>query len=294
MTERRDPAMRYRLAALTSRERGYLIVVKKYVGYFDDSGHPDDQSAVVVAGQIASEEQWHRLEREWNETMKKEFGRELVFHMTDFMAGGGEFKGRDWKQRSRVPMALARIICGRVEKQFGIVVPMETYRQINEEYAFEEIIGTPYALAGRTVTCSIDEWKDAYAKECPYPALIFEDGSKHKGDLREVMNKDRKSEPIFKKKESIVSLQAACFLAWEMFSYFKTRRETPELTYLVESYVPHDFGIINVSDFLDTVNKGNVKRRSDLDETRKIVFHSSLKRIRRRTIGRQPKGKVSK
>jgi hypothetical protein len=268
-------------------------MVKKYAGYFDDSGHPDDQSAVVIAGQIANQEQWLYLENEWQERIKKEFGREIVFHMTDFMARGGDFKGIDRRQHSHLPMTLARIICGRVEKQFGIVVPMKTYRQINEEYAFEEIIGTPYALAGRTVTRSIDEWKDKYASESPYPLLIFEDGSKHKGDLREVMNKDEKPEPIFRKKEDIVSLQGACFLAWEMFQYFKTGKETPELTYMVDSYVPSDFGIINECDFLHIVKLGNVKRRSDMDKNKVVVFHNSLKRIRRRTIGRQPKGNVT-
>lgn len=88
--------------------------------------------------------------------------------MTDFRSGGGDFKGIDRKDHNQLPMILAHVICGRVAKQFGTVVPMGTYRKINDEYAFEEVIGRPYALAGRTMICSIDDWKERYARDSRY------------------------------------------------------------------------------------------------------------------------------
>ncbi|MGA2605825.1 MAG: hypothetical protein ABSH01_00025 [Terriglobia bacterium] len=54
----------------------------EYRAYFDDSGHPDDQEAVVVAGFIASEHDWFFFEREWQDILDRE-GMES-FHMTDF------------------------------------------------------------------------------------------------------------------------------------------------------------------------------------------------------------------
>jgi hypothetical protein len=44
----------------------------EYSAYFDDSGHPDDQEAVIVAGFISSEEQWLLFEREWQEILDRE------------------------------------------------------------------------------------------------------------------------------------------------------------------------------------------------------------------------------
>jgi len=79
-----------------------------------------------------------------------------------------------------------------------------------------------------------------------------------------------------------------------MFNYFKAGKETPELTHMVESCTPHDFGIIDEGQFLRTVKLAKVPRRKDMDASRQIVFHSSLRRVRERTIGRQPKGKAAK
>ena len=61
--------------------------------YLNNSGHPDDQDAVVVAGWVATLEQWLLLEDGWKHVLK-EFGiLSGVFHRTDFQSGYGEYKG---------------------------------------------------------------------------------------------------------------------------------------------------------------------------------------------------------
>ena len=68
---------------------------------------------------------------------------------------------------------------------------------------------------------------------------------------------------------------------------FQLRQDTSTLR-------PHDFGIIDGGQFLRTVKLAKVPRRKDMDSSRQIVFHSWLKRIRKRTIGTQTKGKPPK
>src|ERR1700722_18457265 len=65
-----------------SPDRLWLALMTEFAAYFDDSGHPDDQVAVVVGGLIASERQWLLFEKEWREILEP-MGIE-AFHMTDF------------------------------------------------------------------------------------------------------------------------------------------------------------------------------------------------------------------
>src|SRR5580658_8488112 len=57
--------------------------VAMYSAYFDESGHPDGGGVyMVVAGCVASVDQWAHLDREWGELLRP-LGIE-VFHSTDF------------------------------------------------------------------------------------------------------------------------------------------------------------------------------------------------------------------
>jgi hypothetical protein len=58
-------------------------MAQEFIVYFDDSGDPDSEKIVVVAGFVASNEQWFRFEREWKQLLESE--GLVSFHMTDFM-----------------------------------------------------------------------------------------------------------------------------------------------------------------------------------------------------------------
>jgi len=53
-----------------------------YTAYFDESGSPVEGKALVVAGYVASVEQWLKFDDEWRETLACEGVKR--FHMRDF------------------------------------------------------------------------------------------------------------------------------------------------------------------------------------------------------------------
>jgi len=58
-----------------------------FTAYYDESGSPDAQ-AVVVAGFVASDDQWKEFERNWNESLQK-FGISY-FHEVEFAQSVGD------------------------------------------------------------------------------------------------------------------------------------------------------------------------------------------------------------
>jgi hypothetical protein len=62
----------------------WIAVMADYALYIDDSGHPDDQAFVVVAGFIATEKEWLDFDPAWKSALKDN-GLAEPFHMTDFM-----------------------------------------------------------------------------------------------------------------------------------------------------------------------------------------------------------------
>jgi hypothetical protein len=103
--------------------------ISAFTGYFDDSGHPDDQPVVIVAGHIATVEQWLILEREWGEVMGIGLdGKPRIFHMADLSE----------KERAEIVPKLISIIIRRVRKQLSITIPMDVYLEVNDLYPVEE------------------------------------------------------------------------------------------------------------------------------------------------------------
>lgn len=255
--------------------------MKKYAAYFDDSGHPDDQEAVVVAGFIASEDEWLLFEREWQEILDRE-GLE-IFHMTDFE------KSKIWPQYKKDALLgrLINTIKTRTVRSISQGVWMRDYRQINEKWAFEETIGPPYALAGRTVTKSLADWKRNSASEDKL-LVFFEDGTKHKGDFIDAMERDQLPCPVFIKKREATPLQAADLLAWEVFNAFRTKQVRPSLHKLVGDLPPespdHGFFGIEALERICNHKDARVPLRSALPPGTVIVHHSSPKKHRKRTI----------
>src|SRR6516164_7710990 len=112
-----------------------------YSIYMDDSGHPSSQPRVVVAGFLASEKQWMDFEPKWKTVLEK-YGLGEAFHMTDFESGKR-------KDRSAVLDSLTNVIVEHMRSSFSCVVDMGGYKKVNDIYALEEAIGTPYSIAMR-------------------------------------------------------------------------------------------------------------------------------------------------
>src|SRR5258708_30237711 len=73
--------------------RTWILVMIECAIYLDDSGHPSDKPRVIVAGFLASEEQWLAFEPEWKDALKKHNLGD-AFHMTDFESGKRKDRGK--------------------------------------------------------------------------------------------------------------------------------------------------------------------------------------------------------
>src|SRR5882762_4956327 len=176
--------------------------------YFDDSGSPDDTLAVVVAGFVASDEQWQHFERNWNDTLKQ-FGVPM-FHMKEFAHSVGAFSKfkRNREDREWLLRQLLSHIKLRVRHSCGHAVIMDDFRKVNSFYALESINITPYSLCGRTCLASVSDWARRWGIAEDQIRYVFEDGSRGKGTLEQRILRDKEITPEFKKKHESIPLQA--------------------------------------------------------------------------------------
>jgi hypothetical protein len=147
--------------------------VANFEAYFDDSGHPS-QSVVLVAGFISTKEKWKKFEDEWNRVLKDAGLAHL--HMTDFENSKKWTSLKKQSLRRRFRNAITRWTLFHISH----TVPMPEYRKINDQYAFEEYQGGPYALAARTVAKSINDWKRKNMKSQDRLEVLFEAERKFK------------------------------------------------------------------------------------------------------------------
>lgn len=225
------------LFASTGRPRFMAV----FVGYFDASGDLEDPSTHVlsVAGWIAPEAKWRRLERAW----KKICDREGVsgLHMKEFAHFQGEY--RDWKgdelRRQKFLSDLAGVIHSHTNRDFSQSLFLDGYRAIDAQFRFHEHVGHPYAIGAWRCISKVREWM---AKKHPSDDVlfVFEKGDAHQEDLIRLLrvdNIDLGIEPQFMKKRwkvgnvirTVPALECADFMAYEQHKnltdiYLKKRK----------------------------------------------------------------------
>ena len=182
-----------------------------YSAYFDESGHPDSGTYMVVAGCVADVDQWSHLDREWKELLGS-FGIE-IFHATDFEQRKPPFDQITDVQAEQLILGLARIICRRVEKSVSHALSLAQYERINAKYVFAECHGFPYAVLARNCISKVEHWMDRYSVPKSEVLFFFENGAKHRGQLEWIALRDKLPEPRFENK-SLTPLQAGDLLAW--------------------------------------------------------------------------------
>ena len=242
-----------------------------FTAYSDESGSPNNH-ALVIAGFVASDQQWHEFERNWTDTLRQ-FGVSL-FHSAEFAHSVGEFS--KWKGHQHNPalkderqwflrQLLAHIKL-RTRFCYSHGVRMNEWRQADEIYFLSALL-QPYALCGRTAVKSVSEWATRSKISATEIQYVFEDGAKHKGLLQKRLIKDKRFAPIFKKKHEAVPLQAADLLAYETLAGFRdifdrsvTDFDDLRYPFRIMEEVPHrmeDWGIFsqkNLEDFCVAVN----------------------------------------
>lgn len=252
--------------------------------YLDDSGHPDDQEAVAVAGWVAQLEQWLLLEEGWGNILR-EFGIRSAFHRTDFQTGSGDYALLKCRDKERLLYKLINQIRTRVRHGFCSIVPMSDYRQVNASHYLEECLGKPYALAGSMVALDIDVWKQRYARN-DNVVVVFEEGSKHKGDLEDVFVQYGFDRPAFREKKKVVALQAADLLAWECFHAFEFDKATRALFTLTR--VPMAVRVACKEQMIEACETGpSIPPRRE-DKNLRVYFKRIPKKLRVRRIFQKP------
>ena len=188
------------LAWYLSEDKGQKRMTN-FTAYFDGSGSPDEGKALVVAGYLATVDQWLEFNREWTECLTSE--GVSAFHMRDFAHSLREFatwKG-DEPRRRRFLERLIRIVKMRVRKSIANAVLLDAYNSVNAEFMFSEYIGPPYALCGMACMKDVFRWATKAKRQYEWPLCVFEDGDKHRKEFKQLIARLKDwPDPIFETK----------------------------------------------------------------------------------------------
>ena len=256
----------------------------EYALYLDDGGHPNDQPFLVVAGYVSTESKWLAFEPAWKEVLAK-FALGTEFHMTDFMRQKRRYSSLKLDQ---ILGSLAATIKAHTLHPFMCAVDMAAYKRVNDELAFEECHGAPYALTARSVAKELNEWKSENLGDDDHLLTFVEEGTKHYGDLEQLFKRDRLPIPN-RVPKSMAQVQPADILAWELFNYLRSgspKHPTKNFNRLLRSIrkTQELGGIFYEADLRRLCTDTKVYPRNMLSPGDTIAFHSEKKRKRKRTL----------
>jgi len=256
--------------------RTWVAVMTEYAVYLDDSGHPNDQPYVIAAGFLSTEQGWLAFEPEWKAALAKHKIGD-VFHMVEFLR-----EKRSKQEEGDVLEDLTQIIRKHVHATFSAIVKMDDYKKVNDVYPLEESMGTPYAVAARSVAKFINEWKAQFFKLGDNLLVFIEDGTKHTGDMEEAFRRDHLPVPQ-KVPKSHPSVQPCDLLAWESFHFSKFQDNRRSLVNLLDVPFLRE-GIFRENNLVKGLTMIGVPTRASLPPNVVFVYGTSPKRIRQKTI----------
>ena len=194
--------------------KSWVVIMTEYSVYLDESGHPNDQPYLLIAGFSATVSQWLAFKPIWLEKLQKlRLGD--AFHMTDFMS-----EKRTQFQENRVLSQLRSVIQAHTLRPFVSAVDMAAYKRVQNEFTLEESHGAPYALVGRHFAKDLHEWQTRKLKPEDRVLVFVEEGAKHFGDLEQVYKRDGLPIPN-RVPKSMAQVQPADMLAWEVFNFLR-------------------------------------------------------------------------
>lgn len=217
-----------------------------YVAYFDESGTHSTSEALIVAGYVASTEQWQGFETDWNQLLSEAGVKAL--HMRDFNPSLREFLQwkDDWKRREDFRRRVVKIIRTHVRRGFAGAVILKDYARVNASYHLEDRSLKPYAFAALNCINKGEKWRvdRSYTQPIRY---VLEDGMKGKNQIIGVMRSNGLQNPEFRKKRDCLEFQIADFAANTLHRYLTkllTGRTSKERNYFPElNSIPNDFAV---------------------------------------------------
>ena len=193
--------------------------------YLDASKSEGDSPYLVLAGYIASAEQWGRFVDEWSEILRTE--RIDVWHMVDFNVRGGKYRGWGDERCERVYEQLIQVI--RAYVSFGVVtaIDLKAYDEMVVGRELRRHFGSPYQCCVYTSIEHVCYWarENSVTQRVAY---ILEHGDTGQGKmLKRTFSKVFEDEAmrekfqlsslttVSKKQPEATPCQAADILAWE-------------------------------------------------------------------------------
>ena len=231
--------------------------------YFDDAGGAD-HGYTVVAGWIASVEQWERFTEDWQELLT-EYGLES-FTMKECAQWQGPFRCWCEDQRRSFLRRACQILKTHVQYGFASIVQHAEYRAVNKLYTLKEYTKSEYALAGISTVRAAYDWAARNHPGTPMEC-IFHQGTKGHELLSDLILEELRFTPIFRSASEqegprpVVPLQVADFLAYEVR---KVRKDDPNETRPIEKHrmsarmlisVDNDWGQFTEQDLITMCEK---------------------------------------
>jgi hypothetical protein len=106
--------------------------------------------------------------------------------------------------------------------------------------------------------------------------IFFEDGTKHRGDLKKVFQQFGYDEPIFREKNKVVPLQAADLLAWENSHQFKTGIVRAPFMELCEQTIGHgQFGMFTTPRLIEACEGVTQIPKRDKEKARAFCYNAN-------------------
>ncbi len=133
-----------------------LFVTQCITAYFDESETQSvgvkpllrESRAVVIAGFLATAEQWEQLEDDWNRIFEQhKLPTDAVFHMNEFTSSLGVFgifRGKEWERR-RFLSQLIGLLEIRLQRSIARSLRVKDYDELDAKLSLREN-ASPYTF----------------------------------------------------------------------------------------------------------------------------------------------------
>jgi hypothetical protein len=209
-----------------------VFMAEEFTAYFDESETqsvalstgkmqiPRDKRAVVIAGFLATAQQWERLEKDWNYIFEQhDLPKGAVFHMVDFVHNADAFKvfrGKTSEQQQFLSQLIG-LLNIRVRHSIVRSLLLKYYDDLDSKLCLKEK-ASPYTLCALAAIEGTVKYAKHYGANVK---VIFEDGFPTPGQLVDMAARDGFPKPSFELKGQWRALQAADMVAWESQKVWK-------------------------------------------------------------------------
>lgn len=190
-------------------------------------------SVVVVSGLLSNVECWLEFEKEWRSILTK-YGID-VFHRSELAAKKGKFKG--WTEEKEIALLgeLTTIIGRLAPFMISHGVRLGDFEEVKSE--LEDIKVSPYIYCCEQSITGINFLNNLIPFKEPIQ-ICFDQGRKYGSETMQVfIEATSRAKSLsrysiggisFARKDVVVPLQAADFVAYEMYRHFVEHIEDPE------------------------------------------------------------------